>query len=1033
MDEVKRTINLMSLQRYYHFFNWRLSIGRQFIARNPLFQGSFAMRFKILFPVFFIFFNFVAMDGFGQLGITYDLKKPEKYENRKLGYEKTEETKFKLPRHFIQNTITHYNYYFNANNKLNEILARAKAQNRDDYTKLLPFYNYSLDVTLRDKRNLDSLIDKVNTAILVHDLRNDWVDNLYMLMGKAYYYRKELDSAYITFQFINYAFGPKEKEGYLKPIGSNANADEGGSAISVSTNEKRNIVKKTFSLPPSRNESLIWQIRTFITKDELGQAAAMIQTLKLDPLFPARLHPDLQEMQALWFYKKNMYDSAAIHLEKALGNASSRLELARWEYLIAQLYERSDKHELAKTFYERVTQHTYDPVMDVYARLNAIRQNKGNDAGDDYIQKSIDALQKMARKETYESYRDIIYYAAAEMELEKNNKPGAISFLLKATRSALPGSAYRDKAFLLLGDLEAEQKRYKEAKNYYDSVNMTNPAIAENLQAFQEQKNALTKIVEAQRIIDRQDSLQKIAMMPENERNAYIKKMVKLIRKQQGLAEEEQPGGQNFSFNSNNGPTDLFGSSPNGDWYFYNSSLKSKGYSDFKAKWGNRPNVDNWNVSALMARQKASIGNGQPLEANGAENNTAQSLAVVTSATLLANVPLTPEKMKKSMDSTENALFTLGKAYQDLLPDYLAAITAYNNLLAKFPDTRFYEETLYHLYYCYKKINDETNAATILQVLQQKYPSGKYTFMIKNPEAADPEKTNKSNATKQYEKIYGEFIEGNFDHAIASKKEADSLYGDKYWTPQLLYIESVYFIHERQDSSAKIELSNIIKKYSGTPMAIKAKTMLDVLNRRKQIEDYLTNLNIQRATDDSVTTDSTTKAPLNNLPQQAKVAEIKSKPITDSAALAKAKIKTDSAQAVKKVPAFASAFTYAPDKTHGVAILMNKVDPVYVTETRNAFNRYNRESYYNKTFEINNIALDDTTKLVVINGFENAQAALDYMQKAQKLAPREIIPWLPGAKYSFLIISGDNLEVLKNNKDMANYKKFLNAYFPGKF
>lgn len=1022
MDEVKRIINLMFLQRYEHTLNWPKSMNRHFFAWN--------LR---IYSILFTFFFLSSIDLSAQQGITYDLKKPEKYENRKLGYEKTDETKFKLPRHFIQNTITHYNYYFNTNNKLNEILARAKAQNHDDYTRLLPFYNYSLDVTLRDKRNLDSVIDKVNTAILVHDLRNDWADNLYMLMGRAYYYRKDLDSAYVIFQFVNYAFAPKEEDGYPKPIGSNANAEEGGSALSVSTNEKRNIAKKTFSLPPSRNESLIWQIRTFLTKGQLAQAAAMIQTLKQDPLFPTRLKSDLEEMQALWFYSNNMFDSAAIHLEKALGNAANRLELARWEYLIAQLWERADNRDLAKTFYERVVQHTYDPIMDVYARLNAIRQNRGKEAGDDYIQKNIDALQKMARKETYETYRDIIYYAAAEMELEKDNTRGAISFLLKAVQSALPGSVLRDKAFLLLGDLEADEKKYKAAKNYYDSVNMASPDIAANLQAFQQKKNAVNKIVEAQNIIDRQDSLQKIAMMPENERNAYIKKLVKIFRKQQGLAEEEQQSGQNFSFNSNNGPSDLFSNNASGDWYFYNNALKSRGFSEFKAKWGNRPNVDNWNVSSLIARQKAATANGQPLEANASETTAAQPVTEMTSAALLANVPLTPEKMKKSMDSVENALFALGKSCQDLVPDYLTAITAYDNLLVKFPDTKYYEETLFRLYYCYKKINDDTNASRVLQLLKDKYSNGKYLTIINNPEATDPEKGVKANATKQYEKIYEEFIEGNFDQAIASKKEADSVYGDKYWTPQLLYIESVYFIHERQDSSAKIELNNIIKKYTGTPMAIKAKTLLDVLGRRKQIEDYLTNLNIERAKDDSIAVDTSNAVAINNLPPQPKAVDIKSKPVVDSSQLVKPKLKADTAQASRKITGFVSAFTYTPEKPHGVAILMNKVDPVYVTETRNAFNRYNRESYYNKTFEINNVVVDDTTKLVIINGFENAETALEYLQKAQKVAPREIIPWLPPAKYSFLIITADNLEVLKNNKDMSTYKKFLTSYFPGKF
>ncbi len=159
---------------------------------------------------------------------------------------------------------------------------------RDDYTQLLPFYNYTLEETAREKRELDSVIYKTTAGILLHDLRSDWVDNMYMLMGRAYYYENNPDSAYVIFQFVNYAFSPKEKEGYDKPIGSNANESEGGNAMIVSTDEKRNIAKKTFSLPPSRNESLIWQIRTYLARNMMTEAASLIQTLKHDPLFPGK-------------------------------------------------------------------------------------------------------------------------------------------------------------------------------------------------------------------------------------------------------------------------------------------------------------------------------------------------------------------------------------------------------------------------------------------------------------------------------------------------------------------------------------------------------------------------------------------------------------------------------------------------------------------------------------------------------------------------------------------------------------------------
>ena len=44
-----------------------------------------------------------------QPGAEIEVKKPKKYENRKLASEKTGEKKFTVPRKIYQNTVTHYN------------------------------------------------------------------------------------------------------------------------------------------------------------------------------------------------------------------------------------------------------------------------------------------------------------------------------------------------------------------------------------------------------------------------------------------------------------------------------------------------------------------------------------------------------------------------------------------------------------------------------------------------------------------------------------------------------------------------------------------------------------------------------------------------------------------------------------------------------------------------------------------------------------------------------------------------------------
>lgn len=138
-------------------------------------------------------------------------KKPEKYEEKKLGSEKRPIKNSHTLRRIVNNNITHYNYYFNANNKLNTVLERAKIAQKDDYSKLLDFYPYSLDNTVSQNTELDSIIYKSTAGILLHDLRSDWVDNMYMLIGKAYFFRKQFDSAALTFQFINYNLFPRKE------------------------------------------------------------------------------------------------------------------------------------------------------------------------------------------------------------------------------------------------------------------------------------------------------------------------------------------------------------------------------------------------------------------------------------------------------------------------------------------------------------------------------------------------------------------------------------------------------------------------------------------------------------------------------------------------------------------------------------------------------------------------------------------------------------------------------------------------------
>jgi tetratricopeptide (TPR) repeat protein len=957
-----------------------------------------------------------------QPGTSVDLKKPQEYENRQLRSEKTSDKKISAPKRIMQNTFTHYNYYFNANNKLNQVIARAKASHQEDYTKLLPFYNYTLESTAQQKNDIDSVIYKCTAGILLHDLRNDWIDNMYLLLGKAYMFRKDFDSATQTFQYINYSYAPKDG-GYDVPIGSNSSNTNG--IFTIATKETKNVLKKVVTHPPSRNESFIWQARNFVEQGELSDAAGLIEILRADPNFPKRLKTELHEVIAYWFYNQNAYDSAAYHLTKALDEAAGRQEKARWEYLIAQLYAMAGKNDLAVKYYSKAIAHTVDPVMEIYARLNSLRINNSGKK-DSYIQDNVDDLVKMAKKDKYENYKDIIYYTAAKVEMERNNTAGAIKWLQKSIAAGNGNPKQKAESFLMLADLSYDTKAYVAASGYYDSTMLDDLKLETDKARVTARRPALKTISNNVAAINEQDSLRRIANMPAAEREALIRKMVRQLRKAKGLKDEPSGG----SGSTGTGGTDIFASGTKGDWYFSNPSLKAKGYSEFKATWGNRPNVDNW-------RRQQAVDKGNISKPGTAVNPTTgvdkDSTAEITYESLLAKLPLTPEKLEASNKIIHDALFSNGKTFLESLEDNNAAIESFEEILRRFPNPPQKEEVLFSLFYLYTKTNNKAKADAVKQQLMQEFPNGKFTNTLKEapvsaPGTAPVKKTDA--ATKKYEDIYNLFISGRFEEAKEEKRKADELYGKSYWTPQLLFIESIYYIKVKEDSAAINRLNAIISNFSTSPLADKARTMIDVLKRRTEIENYLANLDVVRKDDEKIDRVDTKDQQIVSKPPEPKQ-DVTNKPV----AIEKSNpIRIDSlASKPVVVSSSAAGFKFAPGEQHFAVLILENVDRMYVTEVKNAFDRYNLEKFYSQVIRINVQPIDGKYTLVLLGPFKDAGAAVDYTDKTRPQAASRILPWLDAAKYSFLIINNANLELLKENKDLPAYKKLITETLPGKF
>lgn len=953
-------------------------------------------------------------------------KKPEQYEEKRLASEKTGEKKFTKLRRFTQNTTTHYNYFFNANNKLNGVIERAKMSQKDDFTRLLSFYPYTLENTAAQKTELDSVIFKSTAGILLHDLRSDWVDNMYLLIGKSYYLRNEMDSAAMTFQFINYNLFPRKKnEDDSRVVGTNNSPGSGG--LSIANAEKRNFVKKVISRPPSRNDALVWLARTFTAQEEYGDAAGLINILRNDPNLPQRLQNDLSEVTAYWFFAQNNYDSAAYHLERGLTAAPTKHDLGRWEFLLAQMNEKNGNYEAASDYYAKAAKHTVDPIMEIFANLNDAKMMRG-DGDPKQLDASIANLLRMARKDKYDAYRDIIYYSAAQISMQKPDTANSIVYLEKSIKYNTTNKEYRNNSFLDLGDIAYGQQRFRDAYSYYDSLQISSKEDTLVVRDVTERKESLAKLVQHLEVIDHEDSLQRIAAMPEAEREAYVKKILRRLRKEQGLKEEDASvGTAPITFgNTKQEAIDLFGGNSKGEWYFYNNNARGKGYNEFVTKWGKRANADNWRRRKALNATTGNAPGGDPGNPTAPATPGAggSQIAELSVASLLQNLPLTPEKLDSSNKRIEVSMLEVGKVFQNDLQEYHMAINSYDEYLQKFPSAEGEAEAYLGMYYCYSKLGNTAKAAQYKNMLVTKHANTTSGKLVTNPSLLNPN-IKSEEATNRYQGIYDMFIEGRFTEAIAAKKKADSTYGSNYWTPQLLYIEAVYHIREKNDSIAIGTLQQLVNLYPESPLKEKAATLIDVLGRRAQIEEYLTKLEVTRAEEEMIVV-ADDKPVVKNSPVQA--APVTVKPNQPAITTPKPR---DSSAAVQPI-ARISGFVIQPEKPHFVMMVLNKVDYVYVNEAKNAFTRFNKGNYLLQNVEVKRDALDADRAILLFSKFDDAETAVKYFEKVKKAAPAEV-SWLPANKYSFIIISEDNLQTLKTNKDLDGYKKILNDNFGNRF
>ncbi len=967
---------------------------------------------------------------------------------RPLPYERLLNTKYSLGRRAYQNTVSQFNYLFNAEEEFNENLQKARTDYQDDFTSLLSFYDYDLSTTA--KHNLDSMVYRCNANIVLHDLRSNYVDDAYLLLAKAYLFHKNFDTAGSILQFINYSFDEKENGADLL-IGSNLRNTKG--KFSIATAEKNRLWENK----NVRNESMVWQARNYFETGALNEGMSLLQLLQSDALFPKNLLPFLNEQMAYGYYLMEVNDKAAAALENGLPNALDDAAKTRWYYLIAQLWQKAENWQKAYTWYKKANEYATNPIVGVYAKIAMITIDSKN-ANTPWLDLAF-SLEKMTKREKYKPYTDIIYFEMAKLAIQNKAYDRATDWLIYSIKKNNNSLKQKAKAFELLANINYNIDQYTISRIAYDSISSvlkTNP----NYENIQLRKKWMSSIEKNDKIIQRQDTLQFIYDLNPNRQEVFAAEWQKRLNQTKqaqknlfldkaSLSAKDYAPDNNInaallnSYNNSN--------SANTDFYFDNKSTVQLGKNNFIKKWGERPNVDEWRRKTSPAIAYANNKNDKPATnqyvnqniqgnpfPNGNPSPNGNPLNNGNSTKENDSLPITLIKdaisLSSSMTEWNKAALANAQLFLLQLNDFEKALPIYLKIIKKNIDPVVTERAMLDLASQYLHDGNLASSDSLIQVVLTQFPNGFY--VTKKAEAED--KKNKDNAlVDNYKEAYFLTQIGNWEEfSNAIPKLNTNLRGSKWMVPYQ-FLKVKMYAQERKDSLAIKLLDSIITTYKSERIKDMAKNILAELKNRKTTETYLDTLRIKKTIKELpfVLVKEEPNLIISPITPLAQSSSLSPKIVSKGNPILTIKAQTNSPTTkIALDSSLATAIEFENDslEQHYIALVTNKVSASFVKEMQNALNLLNIDEFKKQNLNVTYVQFDEATYIVWIGYFGNRSNATTYINKVKPRLSKEIISFVPAKQYQLYLIGKSNIILIKSPADLKKYERFMldNIYKP---
>ena len=722
-----------------------------------------------------------------------------------------------LTRRMYHNLTSHYNVYWNGEKALKDGDKQLRTSVKDDYSQVLRVYNYG---NKQDGMSLNSTMDRAleKTSICVqkHSMKFNnrervrWIDDAYLVMAKAHFYKQDYVPARRTFDFVANEFNYND--------------------IALVAN--------------------MWLVKTYIQTEQYPRAIATIEQLQARTAGmtkqPKELMRNLDFTIADYYIATKDYNNALKYLKSGLVFNDDRDLRTRAMFIMGQIYMKQNDADRATAMFKRVIKRNPVYEMTFESRMNMAKIGTAENASDLYKM-----MNKMLRDPNNEDYIDRIYYAMAELALREGDDDKAIRYLRKSVANYKNNQIQRYISSLKAATMLFDRNEYELSQAYYDTAVTSMTHEQPGYDSIMNISQTLNELVTYLTVVREQDSLLRVADMDSVSRNKLIDRIIAQVIEQEQMEQaqreyEEQLAMMGAAIGETPKSEPTQGNSTSG-WYFYNPATVSKGFTEFTKKWGMRKLEDNWRINDKRSLENAFSNDGSTepeANANAQQDSLNANYTNHDRGYYLKDLPFTPEQRQIADSLIADGLYNIGFIYMDRLADLPRSIESYTSLDTRYPNNERELPTWYALYKMHKDLGHEDESLAYKTKIFDKYPYSSYAEFINDPEYFKKLQEEEKESADFYAKTYDAFEQGQFYRVKMNTERALELYkADTALLPRFAFLHAVANGRLVSIDTMGFELYRLMRDYPNSSITTYARNVLQNINEEYHLGLVLDKIN----------------------------------------------------------------------------------------------------------------------------------------------------------------------------------------------